>query len=134
MIETTSGGGSSSQPVTPSDTGPSGSTAASGAEPRNSDGSSATVKENANGSLSISDNTGTSGTYSLAANTSSGDGIVWASTQLRIGPWALPITTRGLKDAAVIGLAVVFLIVGVTLLSKQDLSRLTKKLPAIIPV
>jgi len=63
-----------------------------------------------------------------------GDGIVWASTQLAIGPWKLPITTRGLKDAGVIGAAVVIGILGIVLMSKQDISKLAGKIPPIIPV
>lgn len=78
----------------------------------------------------------TDSTATLGSNPASspGNGIVWASTTWKIGPFGTGITTRGLKDAAVLAASVIVAILGFILLSEPDIAAAGRKLGRAVPI
>lgn len=64
---------------------------------------------------------------------SPGGAYVWSDQSLTIGPLDTGIHTRYLKDAAVIGLSVVLLAVGLILMAKPDLSQIVNTAVKALP-
>lgn len=64
---------------------------------------------------------------------SPGGAYVWSDQSLMIGPIDTGIHTRFLKDAAVIGIAVVLLAIGLILMAKPDLTQVVQTAVKALP-